>query len=710
MHVSRVILACGLTAGLMLAAQHVRAQKRVGPEIQANVYTTSTQLGASVAITPGGGFVVVWDSFEQIGNGTDLFGRRFGVSGALGGEFQINSHTSAEQGGAAVGADAAGNFVAVWSSNGQDGDSWGVFGRRFDVNGVPLGLEFQVNTYTSSAQLASGVAAGAGGDFIVVWQSGQDGSGWGVFGQRYDSSGARLGGEFQVNTQSTGSQYSADIARDANGNFVVMWSNYDSGPPASWSIRGQRFAADGTRLGTEFLVTARGQHSDVASGGSGSFVVVWAASGSQDDDSVGVFGQVFDASGARHGAEFHVNTYTTHLQRSPSVAQNAEGFVVVWNSYGDLFGVFGQQFARNGIRVGPEFAVSSSTTHVQEGAQVVVDADGRFVVAWNSREQDGSSYGVIARRYEFASEQDGMALDFHADTKSDLLWYNRRTGQVFLWRMNAGTATAFQSIATVGDLNWRIVAGGDFNGDGMADLVWYNLAAGHTYLWLMNGATPIATTPVATVPDLNWQIQASGDTDGDGKSDLIWENLATGGVYVWKMNGSSIVSALPVAAVPDTNWRIIGSHDFSGDGKSDLLWRNRATGQTYVWTLNGAIATSTVPASTVSDTGWRIVAVGYFNADNKSDLVWHHQETGQTYIWTMDGGATTSLTLVSTVADLNWRVAGSGDFNGDGKSDLLWYNGASGQTYVWLMNGTSISSVALVGTVNDMSWMFQALH
>src|SRR5262245_13584610 len=73
-----------------------------------------------------------------------------------------------------------------------------------------LGPEFQVNTYTSGFQFEPAVATNAIGDFVVVWddRGGHDGSA-GVFGQRYDGSGNRLGGEFQVNTYTTNTQGNA---------------------------------------------------------------------------------------------------------------------------------------------------------------------------------------------------------------------------------------------------------------------------------------------------------------------------------------------------------------------------------------------------------------------------------------------------------------------------------------------------------------------
>src|SRR4029077_16050544 len=87
------------------------------------------------------------------------------------------------------------------SHYGQDGDRDGVFGRRFDSDGNPLGGEFPVNTYTTANQYGPSIASAPSGDFVVVWAGDyQDGSSVGIFGQRYDSAGIPLGGEFQVNT------------------------------------------------------------------------------------------------------------------------------------------------------------------------------------------------------------------------------------------------------------------------------------------------------------------------------------------------------------------------------------------------------------------------------------------------------------------------------------------------------------------------------
>src|SRR4029434_4310587 len=109
----------------------------------------------------------------------------------------------------------------------QDGDESGIVGRRYDSGGSPLGTEFQVNSYTTEQQSDPVIAVAPDGNFVVVWSSyGQDGSHFGVFGQRFASSGSSVGTEFQVNTYTTARQIDPAVAIAADGSFAVAWSSY----------------------------------------------------------------------------------------------------------------------------------------------------------------------------------------------------------------------------------------------------------------------------------------------------------------------------------------------------------------------------------------------------------------------------------------------------------------------------------------------------
>jgi hypothetical protein len=69
----------------------------------------------------------------------------------------VNSFTTGEQGAPAIGADASGNFVVVWESEDQDGDGWGIFAQRFESPGCldPPGLvtDLQVEAINAGADL-----------------------------------------------------------------------------------------------------------------------------------------------------------------------------------------------------------------------------------------------------------------------------------------------------------------------------------------------------------------------------------------------------------------------------------------------------------------------------------------------------------------------------------------------------------------------------
>ena len=52
-----------------------------------------------------------------------------------------------------------GGFVAVWESVGQDGDLEGIFGQRYDASGAPIGGEFRINAKPSGSQRSPSVAA-----------------------------------------------------------------------------------------------------------------------------------------------------------------------------------------------------------------------------------------------------------------------------------------------------------------------------------------------------------------------------------------------------------------------------------------------------------------------------------------------------------------------------------------------------------------------
>jgi hypothetical protein len=398
-----------------------------------NTWTTDWQDHPSITSLPNGGFVVVWESgcdpglgisctgTPQDGSKLGVYGQRFDSNGnKVGSEFQVNTWTTYSQVKPSITSLSNGGFVVVWESMEQDGSGDGVYGQRFDSNGNKVGSEFQANTSTMGEQESPSITSLPNGGFVVVWYGdGQDWSDTGVYGQRFDSNGNKVGSEFQVNTWTTDWQEYPSITSLSNGGFVVVWESYGQDGSGD-GVYGQRFDSNGNKVGSEFRVntwtTDYQEAPSITSLSNGGFVVVWdsGCSGSsctnpQDGSGYGAYGQWFDSDGDKVGSEFRVNTWTTDWQENPSITSLPNGgFVVVWQSGcsgsactnpqdGSDYGVYGQRFDSNGNKVGSEFQVNTWTTSGQENASITSLPNGGFVVVWESNGQDGSGYGVYGR-------------------------------------------------------------------------------------------------------------------------------------------------------------------------------------------------------------------------------------------------------------------------------------------------------------------------
>ena len=365
----------------------------------------------------------------------------WGVSAPLpvGSQFQVNTYTTASQSFPAVSMDADGDFGVVWESWGSSsGDTWydSVHARRYAADGAPQASSFQVNTYTPSYQNGVAISLDADGDFVVVWQS--DGSSAGdtsdesIQGQRFSAAGVAQGAQFQVNAYTTGAQSVPAVASDPDGDFVVVWrSDGSSGSDTFYgSIQGQRFSATGATSGEQFQVntytTQVQSYPAVALSAAGDFAVVWVSIGSSGGDTANwsIQGQRWAAAGTPQGAQFQVNTYTTSYQTSPAIAMQADGdFVVVWDSRGSsggdtsLYSIQGQRYAADGSPIGGQFQVNSYTTSYQRIPAVGMDVDGDFVVAWQS---NGSSGGDTAlesiQGQRFSAGGTALGGQFQANT------------------------------------------------------------------------------------------------------------------------------------------------------------------------------------------------------------------------------------------------------------------------------------------------------
>ena len=336
-----------------------------GAEVKTN--TTSlfaTQYEPSVAALDGGGYVIVWTGDTRTNFDYDIYQQRYDSSGSpVGPEVIVNTTRTDWQTNPSVAGLVDGGHVVTWIS--PDGSGSGVYQQRYDATGAPVGSETRVNAVATGNQNGASAVGFDGGGHAVIFAS-DDGDGSGVFVQRYDSTGAVSGAAVRVNTTTEGEQSNPSIARLANGGYVVSWQ----------------------------------------------------AAG-QDGSSYGVYEQRFDSSNTPNGVETKVNTHTNNAQFNPSVAAlTGGGHAVAWQSLFQIsadYSVHVQAYDAAGAAIGPEVAVDTNNLTDQINPKVVALPDGGFSVVWFSY----VSSSVFQQRFDASGGKIGSVTTLGTDVRTD---------------------------------------------------------------------------------------------------------------------------------------------------------------------------------------------------------------------------------------------------------------------------------------------------
>lgn len=383
--------------------------QRLGDEVQINTWTTGGQEDPSVGGAPNGEFVVAWSSYGQdpgcfvyAGTPCDvLIARRVSAAGdPVGDEIRVSAALET-QNNAAV-ARSADGFVVAWDTDVFLFQAGKVQVRVFDAEGNAAAPAFMPDPKSPGAQVWPAVDLSPDGELVVVWRHRGPfpSTERGVYGRRYDATGAPLGEPFAIRPTSTLLQGLPAVATGESGSFVVTW--IEQPPEDGLRVSARRYDEAGLPLDDGFKVNeGGGMFADPRIGmdDAGGFVVAWDRrnAGNEWEISARRFGE----DGLPLGPEFQVNTYSTALQRNAQVGVDGAGrFLVVWESEsqdGSDFGIFAQAFDGDGGRIGSEFRVNAWTTGAQSYPSVAAAGPDRFLVAWGSEGQDGSSSGIFAR-------------------------------------------------------------------------------------------------------------------------------------------------------------------------------------------------------------------------------------------------------------------------------------------------------------------------
>lgn len=343
----------------------------------------------AVALDAAGNFVVVWTSKGQDGSADGVYARRFAADGtALTGDILVNQTTDTDQNLARVVSDDAGNFVVAWASDKNSSD---VYFRRFNAAGVALTGELRANSTVDGTQTNPVLAINSStGAFVVAWQGSGPGDSEGVFFRRFAADGTAIDPtDRRAHSSSSGTQANPAVAMDSSGRFVIA---FDVGDHMYF----QRFNAEGAVQGAvtqvdNALSTSTG--AAIAMDSAGNFTLVYR----EQNTLTGVWGRGYNVDGTQRFAWFHPATGDA---TSPSIDFGSDGsFVVTYQKAGSSGqDIYAAKFKADGSADGSAFVVNQETDNDQVAPSVAVRTTNNFVVVWSGRTA-ADNKGVALRVY-----------------------------------------------------------------------------------------------------------------------------------------------------------------------------------------------------------------------------------------------------------------------------------------------------------------------
>ncbi len=321
------------------------ADQPIGAEILVNSVTAGDQDKPAAAMTVQGDLLVTWASHAGAEQIYDIRARLFKDRSAAAPEFTVNTTLSHTQTNPDVAADPSGNFIVVWDSWHQDGSDKGVYAQRIANAGTKTGDEFRVNSTTAYSQAKPSVQYFPNGKFVVVWESWkQDHSspaGYGVYGKIFNADGSASSAEFNVNTFVIDYQWYADVETFSDNTFAVVWCSWEQ-DGFDGGIYLQRFNGAGEKIGPEQPVNQTTSEYQwlpkIKAGPDDSFVIIWS-SWKQDGNREGVYARRFRKNGTPVTLESRVNDYTVNFQWEPDVIidpKDPSSLTAVWSTWGKM--------------------------------------------------------------------------------------------------------------------------------------------------------------------------------------------------------------------------------------------------------------------------------------------------------------------------------------------------------------------------------------
>jgi hypothetical protein len=292
---------------------------------------------------------------------------------------------------------------------------------------TPQGAPFRVSACTTCLQQFPAVAGSNSGAFLAVWRGASASDPNGVSGRFFSATGTPLGTDVLANKDLTQDQYDPAVASDAQGNYIVVWSEVVNG---NSEIKGRRYQPNGTPLGPAFKVnqdqagtpTVPADFNPTVAATKDGFIVAWMsilpAGNSFPGTTPQVLARKLNTTGTPVGTQVKISTGLVNGDR-PDVCVDTTGRpVVVWTSVDGfpLFeanhkGVSLRRLTPTGAPLDPAETVVAAPTAGSVRPAVSCGGGSTFVVVWHSDQPPAAERtDIVGQRFSRLGRKVGAAF------------------------------------------------------------------------------------------------------------------------------------------------------------------------------------------------------------------------------------------------------------------------------------------------------------
>jgi hypothetical protein len=322
------------------------------------------------------------------------------------------------------------------------------------------GAPFRVSSCITCIQQAPAVAGSNAGAFLTVWKGASASDPNGVSGRFFTSTGTPRAADFLVHKALVADQYDPAVARDAQGNFIVVWSEVASG---NSEIKARRYQASGAPIGPIVKVsqdppgtpTLPADFNPAVAATKDGFIVVWAnllpAGGSFPGTTPQVLARKLNATGTPVGTQAKISTGLVNGDRPDVCVDTTGGPVVVWTSVDGfpLFeanhkGVSLRRLTAAGAPTGTTETVVAPPTAASAQPAVSCGSGSTFVVVWHSDQPPAAERAdILGLRFSRLGRPVGNAFRVNGtltrDQKFPSIAHDTKGNFVVVWQSYVST-------------------------------------------------------------------------------------------------------------------------------------------------------------------------------------------------------------------------------------------------------------------------------